>query len=237
MPEDLPGGEDWRAGGFGVYVHWPFCAAKCPYCDFNSYVRTSIDAGRWQRALVAEIATAASSLPGRVVESVFFGGGTPSLMPPETVAAVIEAIRAGWTLATDVEITLEAPPGDVRPDLSATARIVTDTRADALAIPIIALTVREHAEVSTETRPADTAAAADGDKKKETEGVFVVANGIATFRPVRVGIAGDEYFEVIDGVKAGETIVAGPYQSIRDLKDGAHVRQAKQAADSARATS
>lgn len=134
----------------------------------------------------------------------------------------------------EVEITLEAPPGDVRPDLSATARIVTDTRSDALAIPIIALTVREHAEVSTETRPAADTAAAGDQKKKETEGVFVVTAGVATFRPVRVGIAGDEYFEVIDGVRAGETIVAGPYQAIRDLKDGAHVRQAKQSADSAR---
>lgn len=132
----------------------------------------------------------------------------------------------------EVEITLEAPPGDIRPDLSATARIVTDTRTDALAIPIIALTVRQHAEVSTEARPADTTAA--GQQKKETEGVFVVTDGVATFRPVRVGIAGDEYFEVIEGVKEGETIVAGPYQSIRDLKDGAHVRQAKQPADSAR---
>ena len=132
----------------------------------------------------------------------------------------------------EVEITLEAPPGDIRPDLSATARIVTDTRTDALAIPIIALTVRPHAEVSTEARPADTTAA--GQEKKETEGVFVVTDGVATFRPVRVGIAGDEYFEVIEGVKEGETIVAGPYQSIRDLKDGAHVRQAKQPADSAR---
>src|SRR5512134_2334154 len=132
----------------------------------------------------------------------------------------------------EVEITLEAPPGDIRPDLSATARIVTDTRTDALAIPIIALTVRPHAEVSTEARPADTTAASQ--EKKETEGVFVVTDGVATFRPVRVGIAGDEYFEVIEGVKEGETIVAGPYQSIRDLKDGAHVRQAKQPADSAR---
>ena len=132
----------------------------------------------------------------------------------------------------EVEITLEAPPGDVRPDLSATARIVTDTRGDALAIPIIALTVREHAAISSETRPVDTTAARA--KQKETEGVFVVTDGVATFRPVRVGIAGDEYFEVVEGVKAGETIVAGPYQAIRDLKDGSHVRQAKQPADSAR---
>jgi HlyD family secretion protein len=132
----------------------------------------------------------------------------------------------------EVEITLEAPPADVRPDLSATARIVTDTRQEALAIPIIALTVRPHSAVSTENRPADSGTATG--EKKETEGVFVVTNGVATFRPVRVGIAGDEYFEVVDGVKSGETIVAGPYQAIRDLKDGAHVRAAKAAADSAR---
>lgn len=131
----------------------------------------------------------------------------------------------------EVEITLQNPPADVRPDLSATARIVTDTRTQALAIPIIALTVRENTPVSTEQRPADTAAAA---KQKETEGVFVVTDGVATFRPVKVGIAGDEYFEVVEGVKAGETIVAGPYQAIRDLKEGARVRAMKQAADSAK---
>ncbi len=127
-----------------------------------------------------------------------------------------------------VEITLTNPPADVRPDLSATARIVTDTRKQALSIPIIALTVREHKPVSTENRPVDTAAAR---KKKETEGVFVVDKGTATFRPVKVGIAGDEYFEVLDGLKEGETIVAGPYQAIRDLKDGARVRPSKQASD------
>jgi HlyD family secretion protein len=128
----------------------------------------------------------------------------------------------------EVEVTLDHPPTDVRPDLSATARIVTDTRKQALSIPIIALTVREHTPVSTENRPVDTAATR---KKKETEGVFVVSKGAATFRPVKVGIAGDEYFEVVDGLKEDETIVAGPYQAIRDLKDGAHVRQAKQTAD------
>src|SRR5437660_361579 len=127
-----------------------------------------------------------------------------------------------------VEITLTNPPGDVRPDLSATARIVTDTRKQSLSIPIIALTVRENTPVSTENRPVDTATAR---KKKETEGVFVVDKGTATFRPVKVGIAGDEYFEVLDGLKQGETIVAGPYQAIRDLKDCARVRPTKQAAD------
>jgi HlyD family secretion protein len=128
----------------------------------------------------------------------------------------------------EVEVTLNRPPADIRPDLSATARIVTDTRKGALSIPIIALTVRENKPVSTENRPVDTAAAR---KKKETEGVFVVKDGVATFRPVKVGIAGDEYFEVMDGLKEGETIVAGPYQAIRDLKDGARVRAMKQTAD------
>src|SRR5213595_584659 len=130
----------------------------------------------------------------------------------------------------EVEVTLDKPPADIRPDLSATARIVTDTRKHALSIPIIALTVREHKPVSTEARPVDTSTAR---KKKETEGVFVVEKGVATFRPVKVGIAGDEYFEVLDGLKEDETIVAGPYQAIRDLKDGARVRPAKQAADTA----
>ncbi len=105
--------EDWQAGGFGVYVHWPFCAAKCPYCDFNSHVRRDVDADRWRRALVAEVAAAAHEVPGRVVDTVFFGGGTPSLMPPETVAAVIAAIGEAWMLAPDAEITLEANPTSV----------------------------------------------------------------------------------------------------------------------------
>src|SRR5436309_5412372 len=113
----------------------------------------------------------------------------------------------------DVEVTLDKPPTDIRPDLSATARIVTDTRREALSIPIIALTVREHKPVSTEARPVDTSTAR---KKKETEGVFVVKDGVATFRPAKVGIAGDEYFEVLDGLQQGESIVAGPYQGICD---------------------
>src|SRR5881397_835309 len=129
----------------------------------------------------------------------------------------------------EVEVTLNHPPADVRPDLSATARIITDTRKQALSIPIIALTVREHKPISTENRPVDTSAFAR--KKREAEGVFVVTSGVAAFRPVKVGIAGDEYFEVADGLKEGETIVAGPYQSIRDLKDSARVRPMKAAAD------
>ena len=124
----------------------------------------------------------------------------------------------------DVEVTLDNPPRDVRPDLSCTARMVTDTRARALSIPIIALTVRDHERVPIEDSTMDTTRL----KKlgKEAEGVFVVRDGKATFRPVKVGIAGDEYFEVTDGLRDGETIVAGTYQAIRDLKDGARVRAA-----------
>lgn len=137
----------------------------------------------------------------------------------------------------EVEVTLDKPPADIRPDLSATARIVTDTRKQALSIPIIALTVRENTpggatEKDVERRLGDTATARN--RKKETEGVFIVKDGVANFHPVKVGIAGDEYFEVTDGVKAGETIVAGPYQAIRDLKEGARVRAMKQSADSAK---
>ncbi len=125
----------------------------------------------------------------------------------------------------DVEITLQDPPEDIRPDLSCTARVVTDTRSGALSIPIIALTVRDHERVPNEnTPPADTLK--PKRRNREAEGVFVVRDGIATFRPVKVGIAGDEYFEVLDGVRDGETIVGGTYQAIRDLKDGDRVRQA-----------
>ena len=105
--------EDWRHGGFGIYVHWPFCASKCPYCDFNSHVAAEIDESRWVRAYLREIERYAEEVPGRVVNSVFFGGGTPSLMAPETVDAVIGAVRARWPMANDVEITLEANPGSV----------------------------------------------------------------------------------------------------------------------------
>ena len=124
-----------------------------------------------------------------------------------------------------VEVTLDHPPVDVRPDLSATARIITDTRAHVLSIPIIALTVSENTPVSTETRPTDTSSVTR--HRRVTEGVYIIQKGTVTFRPVRVGIAGDEYFEVLEGVKDGEVIAAGPYQAVRDLKDGARVRKMK----------
>jgi putative oxygen-independent coproporphyrinogen III oxidase len=97
----------------GVYVHWPFCKSKCPYCDFNSHVRDGVEQTRWRAALLKELEHAAREAPGRRVETIFFGGGTPSLMPPETVAALIARIRELWDHAPDVEITLEANPTSV----------------------------------------------------------------------------------------------------------------------------
>lgn len=102
-----------REPGFGIYIHWPFCLSKCPYCDFNSHVREAIDQARWRRALLAELDHYAAMTSGRRVTSLFFGGGTPSLMEPETVAAVIARAGTAWTLAPEVEITLEANPTSV----------------------------------------------------------------------------------------------------------------------------
>jgi len=107
------GGADARPA-FGVYIHWPFCLSKCPYCDFNSHVRREqIDEARWVRAFAAEIATTAARVPGRLVSTIFFGGGTPSLMRPQTVGALIDAIASHWQIAADAEITLEANPTSV----------------------------------------------------------------------------------------------------------------------------
>ncbi len=100
-------------GGFGIYVHWPFCAAKCPYCDFNSHVRQGVDHGRWAEALCRELAGYAEETAGMEVESVFFGGGTPSLMAPDTVADVLETVASHWRLRPEAEITLEANPTSV----------------------------------------------------------------------------------------------------------------------------
>jgi len=97
----------------GVYVHWPFCKSKCPYCDFNSHVREGVDQARWRTALLTELEHAAREVPDRRVETMFFGGGTPSLMEPETVAELIARTRALWDCAPEVEITLEANPTSV----------------------------------------------------------------------------------------------------------------------------
>lgn len=105
--------DDWQEAGFGLYVHWPFCQAKCPYCDFNSHVAARVDQHRWAEAFEREIARHVTWTGGRVLRSIFFGGGTPSLMEPETVARVLSAARAAWPLANDCEITLEANPTSV----------------------------------------------------------------------------------------------------------------------------
>jgi putative oxygen-independent coproporphyrinogen III oxidase len=111
----LAGQNDAKA--FGVYIHWPFCLSKCPYCDFNSHVRReAIDESRFVRAFAAEIAATAARIPGRTVSTIFFGGGTPSLMQPATVAALIDAVAAAWPIAPDAEITLEANPTSVEAD-------------------------------------------------------------------------------------------------------------------------
>ncbi len=105
------------ADAFAVYLHWPFCAAKCPYCDFNSHVRRQPpDEQRFARAFAREIATIAARAPGRTVTSIFFGGGTPSLMAPATVAALLDAVAAHWPVADDAEVTLEANPSSVEAD-------------------------------------------------------------------------------------------------------------------------
>ena len=96
-----------------LYVHWPFCVSKCPYCDFNSHVRDVVDQQAWRDALLADLAYEAQALPDRRLGSIFFGGGTPSLMPPATVAAIIDAAQTIWTPTSDIEITLEANPSSV----------------------------------------------------------------------------------------------------------------------------
>jgi putative oxygen-independent coproporphyrinogen III oxidase len=99
--------------GLALYIHWPFCISKCPYCDFNSHVREQVDQESWRAALLADLAHEAGLTPGLELGSIFFGGGTPSLMPPATVAALIEAAAGHWRLAPDIEITLEANPSSV----------------------------------------------------------------------------------------------------------------------------
>lgn len=157
-------------------------------------------------------------------DTAFVGRVTKISNSAQLTATATAAGSTDRAVDFDVEITLANPPQDIRPDLSATAKIVTDTRSQVPSVPIIALTVRPYGVVSTETKPADSAATA---LKKDTEGVFVVHDGVAVFTPVKVGIAGEEAFEVLSGVQAGDSIVAGTYQTIRDLKDSTRVRAMK----------
>jgi putative oxygen-independent coproporphyrinogen III oxidase len=120
----------------GVYVHWPFCRSKCPYCDFNSHVRESIDQARWRSAYLAEIDRFAEQTLGRRVGSVFFGGGTPSLMDPATTTAIIERIQARWRVAATLEVTLEANPSSAE---AARFRAFRDAGVNRLSVGIQAL--------------------------------------------------------------------------------------------------
>ncbi len=104
---------DWQQGGFGLYLHWPFCQSKCPYCDFNSHVAARIDQRLWRDAFLAEIARAGRDTSDRILDTVFFGGGTPSLMDPDLVAAILDAIRGTWRTSNSFEVTLEANPSSI----------------------------------------------------------------------------------------------------------------------------
>ena len=108
-----PEREGGRVAPLALYIHWPFCVSKCPYCDFNSHVREAVDQAQWRDALLADLAFEAGAFPRRPLGSIFFGGGTPSLMPPETVAALIESAERHWGFAPGIEITLEANPSSV----------------------------------------------------------------------------------------------------------------------------
>ncbi|KPU84784.1 coproporphyrinogen III oxidase [Marinosulfonomonas sp. PRT-SC04] len=105
--------EDWQYGGFGLYLHWPFCQSKCPYCDFNSHVSKSVDQKQWTKAYCIEIERLGAETGTRPLKSVFFGGGTPSLMDPETVDTILRKVRETWPQSNDIEITLEANPTSV----------------------------------------------------------------------------------------------------------------------------
>jgi HlyD family secretion protein len=148
-------------------------------------------------------------------------------------SSVTRAATGATDQAIDYEVTVRIlnPPADTRPDFSSTAKIITDTRNQVLSIPIIALTVRENEELQNtdKSAPAPVAGPTKEVGKKDVEGVFVVGtDNKVTFRPVKVGIAGEKYFEVLDGLKAGEKIVGGTYQAIRELKDGQLVREQPQ---------
>ncbi len=105
--------DDWQKGGFGLYIHWPFCTSKCPYCDFNSHVSKAIDHEEWQQAYLTAIDFYAAQTPDQKLDSIYFGGGTPSLMKPDLVQAIIDRAQARWHFGNDIEITLEANPGSV----------------------------------------------------------------------------------------------------------------------------
>lgn len=112
-PVDGAGASEALLNGLAIYIHWPFCRSKCPYCDFNSIAAEAVDQQRWRRALLADLASYGEETRERTVVSVFFGGGTPSLMDPQTVAGLVAAVHRHWRVAEDLEVTLEANPGSM----------------------------------------------------------------------------------------------------------------------------
>ena len=103
-------------GQSGLYIHWPFCLAKCPYCDFNTHVHDSIDHERWERAYLRSLEHYAEVMQGRTISSIFFGGGTPSMMRPEMVGKIIDTVHRLWPCVNDLEVTLEANPTSIESD-------------------------------------------------------------------------------------------------------------------------
>ena len=133
----LPPGEGWGKGEtLAIYIHWPFCRSKCPYCDFNSHVRDSIDEARWRNAYLRELDRVAAETFGRPVGSVFFGGGTPSLMDPATTGAILDRIAARWPVDAGVEVTLEANPSTAE---AARFRSFREAGVDRLSVGVQAL--------------------------------------------------------------------------------------------------
>jgi HlyD family secretion protein len=137
--------------------------------------------------------------------------------------------QAAQSVDFEVVITLDNPPAELRPDLSATAEIITETRKQALAVPIISVTVRDPEgmkfnAIEAEATAPGGPAAAPAEREREVEGVFVLDSGTAKWLPVEIGIAGDQYFEVLNGLEGGEVVIAGPYAAVRDLEAGSSVR-------------
>jgi oxygen-independent coproporphyrinogen-3 oxidase len=150
------------SAGFALYVHWPFCRAKCPYCDFNSHVRDGVDHTRWRRALLAELDRLAADTPGRRLDSIFFGGGTPSLMAPGTVAAVIDRALAHWPAAggqaSPIEVTLEANPTSVE---AARLRAFRDAGVNRVSLGVQALDDASLASLGREHSAGEALAAVE----------------------------------------------------------------------------
>ena len=162
-----------------LYVHWPFCVSKCPYCDFNSHVRESVDHAAWRDAMLADLRHEAGQLPGRKLGSIFFGGGTPSLMEPATVAAVIDRAAARWPLAADVEITLEANPTSVEAERFRGFRAAGVNR---VSLGVQALDDRDLARLGREHSAAEALAAVQHELAARGLGLKVFDG----YRPYRV---------------------------------------------------